>query len=164
MRVSPDLGVGGIEDVYGARTRGLGRRAHIFGRGHGESACRACKDGLPRRDTAFHEAFFASCGNSYLSETYALYVGKIAALRTHLAVKPAHTDKSYAEHREMLALLRGGELQAALGVLDTHIARTKTTYSAGVEDIAAADRAAALAKITGSGLNAVPPRKSTGTS
>jgi DNA-binding GntR family transcriptional regulator len=115
-------------------------------------------------DTAFHEAFFACCGNPYLIETYALYVGKIAALRTHLAVKPAHTDKSYAEHREMLALLRSGELQAALEVLDTHIARTKTTYSTGVEDIAAADRGAAVAKAMGSGLTAVPPQKSTGTS
>jgi DNA-binding GntR family transcriptional regulator len=93
-------------------------------------------------DTAFHEAFFDFCGNAYLSETYALHVGKIAALRTHLAVKPDHTDKSYKEHREMLKLLRNGQLDAALGVLDTHIARTKTTYASGVEDIAAADRAA----------------------
>ena len=93
-------------------------------------------------DTAFHEAFFAFCGNAYLSETYALHVGKIAALRTHLAVKPDHTDKSYQEHREMLNLLRDGQLDAALDVLDTHIARTKTTYASGVEDIAAADRAA----------------------
>jgi DNA-binding GntR family transcriptional regulator len=94
-------------------------------------------------DTAFHEAFFACCGNAYLSETYALNVGKIAALRTHLAVKPEHTDKSYAEHRKMHNLLRDGQLDAALSVLDTHIARTKTTYASGVEDIAAADRATA---------------------
>ena len=84
----------------------------------------------------------AYCGNAYLSETYALHVGKIAALRTHLAVKPDHTNKSYQEHRKMLKLLRDGQLDAALGVLDTHIARTKTTYASGVEDIAAADRAA----------------------
>jgi hypothetical protein len=31
-------------------------------------------------------------------------------------------------------------------VLDTHIARTKTTYASGVEDIAAADRAAEFRK------------------
>ncbi len=93
-------------------------------------------------DTAFHEAFFAFCGNAYLSETYALHVGKIAALRTHLAVKPDHTERSYEEHRAMLELLRDGKLDAALDVLDKHIARTKTTYASGVEDIAAADRAA----------------------
>ena len=93
-------------------------------------------------DTAFHEAFFAYCGNGYLSETYALHVGKIAALRTHLAVKPDHTERSYEEHQRMLHLLRDGQLESALAVLDTHIARTKTTYANGVEDIAAADRAA----------------------
>ena len=66
-------------------------------------------------DTAFHEAFFAYCGNAYLSETYALHVGKIAALRTHLAVKPDHTDKSYQEHREMLKLLRDGQARCRAG-------------------------------------------------
>ena len=58
-------------------------------------------------------------------------------------MKPAHIDKSYVEHREMLTLLCDGKLDAALDVLDTHIARTRTTYASGVEDIAAADRATA---------------------
>src|SRR3712207_4660712 len=43
-------------------------------------------------DTRFHQAFFRHCGNRYLIDTYALHVGKIAALRTHLAVKPLHTE------------------------------------------------------------------------
>ncbi len=94
-------------------------------------------------DTAFHEAFFTHCGNSYLSETYALHVGKIAALRTHLAVKPSHTDKSYVEHCQMLDCLQRDALDEALAVLDVHIDRTKTSYADGVEDIAALDRAAA---------------------
>lgn len=93
-------------------------------------------------DTAFHEAFFTHCGNTYLSETYALHVGKIAALRTHLAVKPSHTDKSYFEHCQMLDHLRHDALDKALAVLDVHIDRTKSTYADGVEDIAALDRAA----------------------
>ena len=49
-----------------------------------------------------------------------------------------------ARARELLEAYR--KLDAALGVLDTHIARTKTTYASGVEDIAAADRAAANRK------------------
>jgi DNA-binding GntR family transcriptional regulator len=91
-------------------------------------------------DTSYHEVFFAHCGNSYLRDTYALHVGKVAALRTHLAVKPLHTEMSFAEHRQMLELLEKGQIEAALGVLNVHIDRTKTTYSAEIEDIAAADR------------------------
>lgn len=93
-----------------------------------------------RADTSYHEVFFAHCGNSYLRDTYALHVGKVAALRTHLAIKPLHTDMSFAEHRQMLQLLAQGQIAAALGVLNVHIARTRMTYSAEIEDIAAADR------------------------
>jgi hypothetical protein len=40
----------------------------------------------------------------------------------------------------MLDAISGGDVAAALTVLDVHIARTKETYSAGVTDIAAADK------------------------
>jgi DNA-binding GntR family transcriptional regulator len=96
--------------------------------------------GYLRADTSYHEAFFANCGNAYLLETHALHVGKIAALRTHLAVKPQHTDKSFLEHKEIVALLEDSNLSKALNVLDQHIDRTKSTYGAEIEDIAAADR------------------------
>jgi hypothetical protein len=39
-------------------------------------------------------------------------------------------------------LLRKGSLDAAIDVLDKHIARTKTTYASSFDDIAAADKAA----------------------
>jgi DNA-binding GntR family transcriptional regulator len=91
-------------------------------------------------DTAFHEAFFASCGNTYLHDTYLLHMGKIAALRTHLSTKPMHTEKSFAEHVAMVDDIGKGKTAAALSVLRSHIDRTKTTYSTEVDDIAAADR------------------------
>jgi DNA-binding GntR family transcriptional regulator len=91
-------------------------------------------------DTAFHEAFFVHCQNAYLRDAYSLHVGKIAALRTHLAVKPMHTEKSFAEHKEITRLVAEGALQEALCVLDVHIERSRTTYESGVDDIAAADR------------------------
>lgn len=91
-------------------------------------------------DTAFHEVFFVHCENPYLRDTYALHVGKIAALRTHLAVKPLHTEKSFAEHETIAGLVANGALEEALAVLDVHIGRSRTTYEAGVADIAAADR------------------------
>jgi DNA-binding GntR family transcriptional regulator len=90
-------------------------------------------------DTDYHQCLFRHCGNQYMAETYDLLVGKIAALRTHLAGKPQHTEKSFAEHREMLRLLRACALTEALSVLDTHIGRTRSTYAAEIEDIAAAD-------------------------
>lgn len=92
-------------------------------------------------DTAFHEAFFRHCGNHYLSESYARYVGKIAALRTHLAVKPQHTQLSFEEHERLRDIFRDGSLEEAESVLSAHIARTRTSYSAEVEDIAALDAA-----------------------
>ena len=53
-------------------------------------------------DTHYHAAFFEHCGNAYLRDSYDRYVGKIAALRTHLAMKPLHTKMSFKEHQQML--------------------------------------------------------------
>jgi DNA-binding GntR family transcriptional regulator len=96
-----------------------------------------------RADTRFHQAFFRHCGNSYLIDTYELHIGKIAALRTHLAAKPHHTEMSYREHCQLRDLIAAGRLANALDVLDVHIDRTKSTYSAEIDDIAMADKQAA---------------------
>jgi DNA-binding GntR family transcriptional regulator len=93
-----------------------------------------------KEDTLFHEQIFAHCGNRYLSKSYEFFTGKVAALRTHLASKPAHTDLSFQEHCEMTALIARGDLKGVLHVLDRHIARTKETYPSEVLDIAEADR------------------------
>lgn len=108
-----------------------------------KAVSRADRRAYLRADTAFHQVFFAHCGNSYLRDTYALHVGKVAALRTHLAVKPRHTEMSFAEHRQIADLLEKDDLESVLGVLDVHISRTATTYSAEIDDIAAADRSGA---------------------
>ena len=96
--------------------------------------------GYLKEDTQFHEQIFAHCGNRYLWKSYEFFAGKIAALRTHLASKPAHTDLSFQEHCEMTALIARGDLKGVLQVLDRHIARTKNTYPFEVVDIAEADR------------------------
>jgi DNA-binding GntR family transcriptional regulator len=101
--------------------------------------------GYLNSDTAFHQVFFRTCGNPLLADTYGIYLGKIAAVRTHLAVKPLHTERSYEEHRDILAGLEAGDLSRTLGILDRHIERTKTTYAETVEDIAAADEDAGQA-------------------
>jgi DNA-binding GntR family transcriptional regulator len=90
-------------------------------------------------DTEFHAAFFRHCGNAYLRDSYQRYVGKIAALRTHLATKPMHTELSFREHCRLRDIIRSGDATEARDVLRAHIGRTRETYSLEVEDIAAAD-------------------------
>lgn len=86
-------------------------------------------------DTDFHLAFFTHCGNSYLQSAYALYSGKIAALRTHLAQKPQHTQKSMDEHKAIVSAVRARDMGALARILGAHIGRTQETYEIGIEDI-----------------------------
>ena len=91
-------------------------------------------------DSAFHYAFFANCGNKHLHDSYNLYAGKIAALRTHLAVKPGHTKLSLKEHVLMLDIVKSGDVKKGETVLKDHIGRTRDTYSLEISDVAAADQ------------------------
>ena len=102
-----------------------------------------------RLDSAFHEQFFANCGNRYFAEAYARIVPKVAALRTHLAIRPDHTRMSYQEHRQILRAIENKRDKELMATLDKHIERTRSAYTRNIEDIAAADRAepAALSAI-----------------
>ena len=90
-------------------------------------------------DTEFHAAFFRHCGNHYLKDSYDRYVGKIAALRTHLAIKPLHTKLSFEEHKAIRDVLASGTDAEIARILEAHIGRTREAYAGTVEDIAAAD-------------------------
>ena len=46
-------------------------------------------------DTTFHQIIFEHAGNDYLTASYTRFIGKIAALRTHLSKLPKHTDLSF---------------------------------------------------------------------
>lgn len=92
-----------------------------------------------RLDTTFHAALFRHCGNHYLRDSYERYVGKIAALRTHLAVKPLHTKLSFKEHIALRDVVQDGDTARAQEILSAHIGRTRETYAVEIEDIAAAD-------------------------
>ncbi|WP_158602017.1 GntR family transcriptional regulator [Pararobbsia silviterrae] len=84
-------------------------------------------------DTQFHQALFMTCGNGLLMRTYEMHVGKISALRTHLAQRQGHTALSFAEHKSILQAVKDRDSEHALAILDTHIARTRLSYSAEVE-------------------------------
>lgn len=85
-------------------------------------------------DTAFHNLIFKHCGNDYLSASYSRYVGKIAALRTHLSTLPQHTKLSYDEHKKLAAAVKGGDMVEVKRLLAEHIDRTRQAYSAASED------------------------------
>ena len=62
-------------------------------------------------DSAFHQAAFDHCGNSYLRSAYGLAAGRIAALRANItAPYEARREESMEEHRRMLDMLAGGNL------------------------------------------------------
>jgi DNA-binding GntR family transcriptional regulator len=91
--------------------------------------------GYLAQDTAYHNVFFQCCGNRLFVDTYDLMQAKIAALRTHLSVKPRHTEQSYAEHQEILDALKRKSIEVALACLARHIDRTRQTYSLSIADI-----------------------------
>jgi len=79
-------------------------------------------------DTAFHRLAFKHCGNEYLSASYERYEGKIAALRTHMATLPQHTNLSFEEHIKMKDVCEKNDWSELQSILEQHIARTKDSY------------------------------------
>jgi len=80
-------------------------------------------------DTVFHELIFKHCENDYLAASYARYVGKIAALRTHLSHLPQHTDLSFEEHQQLATAARSGTKKEIRRLLFNHIDRTRQVYT-----------------------------------
>lgn len=80
-------------------------------------------------DTMFHQLIFKHCENYYLSASYDRYVGKIAALRTHLSNLPKHTELSFNEHIGLLAAVEGNDMVKIRRLLADHIDRTRQAYA-----------------------------------
>ncbi len=80
-------------------------------------------------DTAFHHLIFEHAGNDYLTASYTRYIGKIAALRTHLAKLPQHTDLSFDEHKQIAVAVRVGDMAKIKALLLEHIDRTRQAYT-----------------------------------
>ena len=86
------------------------------------------ESGYLQLDTAFHQAIFKHAGNDYLTASYTRYVGKIAALRTHLARLPQHTDLSFEEHRMIASAVEKADMSLIRRLLAEHIDRTRQAY------------------------------------
>jgi DNA-binding GntR family transcriptional regulator len=81
-------------------------------------------------DNNFHLSFFRHSGNTLLLEAYGFFLPRIRALRTNLSTPdPFLLKKSFAEHRQMLKLLRRGEVESVAEVLRQHIGRTQEFHT-----------------------------------
>lgn len=89
-------------------------------------------------DTRFHALIFEHCENDYLAASYSRYVGKIAALRTHLSNLPRHTELSYGEHESLAKAVRSGDKKEIRRLLTEHIDRTRQVYTESEKNIAMA--------------------------
>ena len=83
-------------------------------------------------DTEFHQLIFKHCANDYLAASYERYVGKIAALRTHLSALPDHTRLSFDEHIALASAVQDADMSEIRRLLADHIDRTRQTYSTAV--------------------------------
>lgn len=82
-----------------------------------------------RHDTEFHLAFFRDCGNRYLARAYESILGRVAALRTHLAIEaPGEPARSLADHEEIADLAARDRPDEIAAILEDHILRTKSNY------------------------------------
>ena len=80
-------------------------------------------------DSRFHQTFFTHCRNRYLSSTYDLNVGQIAALRTHLAANTeGEPQRSFDDHAAISDMFVAGDGADLDEVLRQHILRTKDNY------------------------------------
>ena len=87
-----------------------------------------------RADTAFHDCFFAHCGNDYLANAFRTISYKVAALRAHLTVpKTEEQEKSFKEHQRIVVLVRRGQAEDVCQLLDQHIMRAASAYRAVLE-------------------------------
>ncbi|MEM9574368.1 MAG: GntR family transcriptional regulator, partial [Pseudomonadota bacterium] len=94
-----------------------------------ESRLRSDEKRYLELDTQFHNLIFKHCGNDYLSSSYSRYIGKIAALRTHLSALPQHTELSFEEHKKLAEAVNGGNVAQIRKLLAEHIDRTRQAYA-----------------------------------
>lgn len=82
-----------------------------------------------RLDSRYHEAFFENARNRYLVMGFQMIMGRVATLRTQLALHARNEpERSYGDHRRMIELIRKGDTARLKQVLRAHIRRTQDNY------------------------------------
>ena len=96
-----------------------------------------------RIDREFHQAVFDCAGNVFLNDAYQTIATKMAALRTRLATRPDYLRKGLGEHWRLCELVRSGDLEGALSVLEEHVSRKEDSFwhlNDGLAEVAEAER------------------------
>jgi DNA-binding GntR family transcriptional regulator len=93
-----------------------------------------------KADMAFHLSFLDHCGNRYLSHAYSMILGRVSALRTHLAfLTRGEPARSFSDHERIVGIFERGDDAALPEILERHILRTRENY---IEALAERTRAA----------------------
>lgn len=79
-------------------------------------------------DGQFHQAIIDLCGNSYFAEAYSQIGFRIQALRSRLSNEARLNRLSIKEHREMVKLVKAGDVPAVQALMRAHIEQTKLSY------------------------------------
>lgn len=79
-------------------------------------------------DGEYHEAIIDLCGNDYIRNAYRQISFCVAALRSRLSNEAQLNKLSIADHREMLRLVKAGEVAPLRKLLRTHIGQTRQSY------------------------------------
>ncbi|MDQ2078758.1 GntR family transcriptional regulator [Xanthobacteraceae bacterium Astr-EGSB] len=96
-----------------------------------------------RIDREFHQAVFDCAGNVFLNDAYQTIATKMAALRTRLATRPDYLRKGLGEHWRLCELVRSGDLEGALSVLEEHVSRKEDSFwhlNDGLAEVAEGER------------------------
>jgi DNA-binding GntR family transcriptional regulator len=84
-------------------------------------------------DGEYHQAIIDLSGNAYISDAYSQVGFRIQALRSRLSKEAALNRLSLKDHREMLRLVKAGEVEPLQALLRAHIDQTKRSYLAVLE-------------------------------
>jgi DNA-binding GntR family transcriptional regulator len=79
-------------------------------------------------DGAYHEAIIDLCGNDYIRSAYRQISFCVAALRSRLSNEALLNKLSMADHKEMLRLVKVGDIGALKTLLRLHINQTRRSY------------------------------------
>ncbi len=77
---------------------------------------------------AFHDAFFAACGNRHLAEAIGRYAYLSRAMRLYPMVDPALLETLKREHWAMIEAMREGDRKALMQLVVEHIQHSKRIY------------------------------------
>ncbi|MGH6945616.1 MAG: GntR family transcriptional regulator [Geminicoccaceae bacterium] len=83
-----------------------------------------------RLNNAFHDSFFAACGNPYLADAIARYAWMAHAIRSYRMADPVRLRQARDEHAAMIRALREGDRARLVRLCVEHIQPSKEVYLA----------------------------------